>query len=284
MILDKYQVKYVSARGKEIDLTDIYVRMMKASLHKYKWTMDSTELTYGIAVDQFRKKPIEYSLEVSIIGSLERRELILEEMNNIFEEDVVNKTPGALWFNSSYIECFITEAEVKASNASGATRKTLKVYCPYPFWIQEQYVSFESSGGTVTGSKQYRYRYTYQYGQSQRLSTIIDTGHYAPSEFTLTAFGPATSLHVTIDDHPYEVDYPIYEGERMIIDSRATAPTDRRVYIIHADGSISNVFNWRSAEHSVFKKIPSGRSILAYNGGHALQLTIYKERSEPVWT
>lgn len=280
----QYKVRYVSSNGKEFDLTNLYVRMMKASLHKYKWTMDSTELTYGIAVDRFRKKPIEYSLEISVIGALEERELILQELNDLFESDVVSNSPGRLWFNSSYIECFITESEVEASSSASATRKKFKAYCPYPFWIQEQYVDFEASENTVTGTKQYAYQYTYQYGQSQRLSTVIDTDHYAPSEFTLTAYGPATSLYVTIDGHPYEVDYPIYAGERMVIDSRATAPTDRRVYVIHADGSVSNVFNWRSAEYSVFAKVPAGKSVLAYNGGHALKLTIYKERSEPVWS
>lgn len=282
--MSEYNVRYVSALNKTVDMTAFDVRIMKASLHKYKWTMDSTELTYGIAVDRFRKKPMEYSLELSVIGDVDGREDILEEMNDVFEEDIVNNTPGALWFNDSYIQCFITEAEVKSSNVASATRKVLKVYCPYPFWIQEQFIEFEPSSGTASGTKQYAYQYTYQYGQSARQSTVINTEHYAPSDFTMTAYGPATSLYVTIDGHPYEVDYPIYANERMVIDSRATAPTDRRVYVIHADGSISNVFNWRSAEYSVFQKIPPYRSTLAYNGSHKLNITIFKERSEPVWS
>lgn len=160
----------------------------------------------------------------------------------------------------------------------------ITILCPYPFWIEEESFTIEAVEQEVEGTgKEYPYEYPYTYGRSASGRTVLNTEHYAPSNFRLTAYGPTASVYVTIAGHVYNVDYPVAEGERLVIDSRETRPTTRRVYIIHADGSEGNVFNYRSQASSVFEKIPSGRVNVDYTRAYKLALTLFKERSEPVW-
>ena len=44
------------------------------------------------------------------------------------------------------------------------------------------------------------------------------------------------------------------------------------------------MYNARNKLQSVFEKIPSGASVLSWEGDFGVDLTIFDERSEPKWS
>ena len=80
-----------------------------------------------------------------------------------------------------------------------------------------------------------------------------------------------------------EIDnYSVEDGQVLIIDSRSTQPWNRRVYLV-AGQTVINVFDYRDPAGSILKKIPPGDIAIGYARTYGIELTVYKERSEPEW-
>ena len=96
-------------------------------------------------------------------------------------------------------------------------------------------------------------------------------------------YGPTTSVLININSHPYQIEYPLEAGEYMVIDSRPFVEKEKRLYVVRTNGEMENIFNYRNVEHSVFKTIPAGLVKIDYARTYGVDLTIFKERSEPPW-
>ena len=106
--------------------------------------------------------------------------------------------------------------------------------------------------------------------------------HYAPSDFRMIIYGPAVNPTINIAGNQYKVNYSVEDGQVLIIDSRSTQPWDRRVYLV-AGQTVINVFDYRDPAGSILKKIPPGDIAIGYARTYGIELTVYKERSEPEW-
>lgn len=275
---------YRSGTGKEYDITFGQFYLFTSQFRGYQWTPETTELSVGVSVDRFTKKPKTYKATLVVIGDEITRHEALDELHSNFETDIYNLTPSRIYINGAYIECYINQSQVMDKETDVATVDEIEIYCPYPFWIEEQVEVFRNEGAQTTeGGKIYDYEYPYRYGKSARVNRYVEVDHYAPSNFIMSITGNANDVSINIGDNVYAVDYPIYDGDRLVIDSRSTAESDRRVYIVHDDGTVSNVFNWRSTRYSIFEKIPAGKTMVSYSGNLDVQITILKERSEFPW-
>ena len=279
------EIKYQCSNGNEYNLIGDRMRATDGNLHKYKWEKDVTEIENGENLKKFKKEPITYSVTLSFRGKLEDRKQLLDDLTNDFEYDVIARKPGTFFFGEHYIKGYVIESETKVSEIKNSwSQKTVQIYCPYPFWITEQKISLKpiTESEEPADNNTYPYTYPYTYGSPSK-TTSINIDHYAASDFRMIVYGPTANVSVTINGHIYHVEYPIEDGEYMVIDSRSFLPPDERIYLVRQNGERVNVFNYRDPVHSVFEKIPAGDITIDYSRKYGIDLIIFKERSEPKW-
>ena len=241
---------------------------------------------YGEIINEFTKDAQYFSCEFKFRGTPSHRAELIEAFHFETEYDITHKKPGKLIWNNDYIYCYFVESSTyPEEDGSQYTVNQGVFYAPYPFWIEEKKVEIypADEGATLPNAKGYvpdedRYGYPYSYCGAPT-SIFIDVNSYADCDFRMLAYGPASAVQWTIDNHVYKVDYAIRENQYMVIDSKQNTEPYRQCYVVNESGIITNVFNYRVGE--VFKKIPSGNIILNYPRTYGLELTIFIERSEP---
>ena len=95
----------------------------------------------------------------------------------------------------------------------------------------------------------------------------------------ISVFGPCSNPEFIIGENTYRVNGTLLSGERYEIDQRT-----KTVIKVTNSGEIVNAFNLRNKTESVFEPIEPGENILSYNGDFAIEITIFYERSEPLWS
>ena len=211
----------------------------------------------------------------------------LNFLHEVFEKDVANMTPGKLYFQDSYQLCYvIASAKTEWEDTDCMMDNEIRIIPVYTSWITEQHITIPAISQiqtmAVQNTKKYPYTYPYRYADVYK-NTKVNIDHYAESDFRMIAYGPTANVNVSINGHKYHVDYPIESGEYMVIDSRDYLPPEERIYLVRVNGEKINVFNYRDPEQSVFKKISPGYATIYYNQSYGIDLTIFKERSEPKW-
>lgn len=274
------RLEYVSNRGDTVDLLQYATRIYQGSFHAYEWDYDSAELPLGINVYGYTRSETTYEITVAVRGTDAEKRAALNNMTSIFERDVINNTRGKLWWDNSYIECNIIASQTAPSETFYGAEKTLTVLCPYPFWIVPQDFSFAiSSESAQLGFLDYPYDYKYDYTPKEGGREDIYINHYGDSNFTMHIFGSVVDPSVVIGGHTYTVYDTVLDGEYITIDSR-----DKTVIKHNNNGEIINLFDSRNKAQSVFQRIPSGNVTVSWSGSFAFSLTVYVERSEPLWT
>lgn len=230
-----------------------------------------------------------YKLEANIVERAnESWKTLYEEMIEVFDRDVMIKSPGMLYVNGSYMQCFIyasTPAEIFED--WGFQNTELKIVTDKSFWIQEETFQFlppapetQEQSETI---KTYDYTYDACVYPTERETPYLINDHYDSCDFKMLIYGPRSQTHITIGENVYHVNYAIQEGEYMVIDSRETAKPGERVYLVRKNGETLNLFDYRDPIHSIFAKIPPGALPISY-GDAGVDITIYKRRSEPKWS
>lgn len=284
---------YENHKGEIIDFSKPPYLFQKLNFFDWEYSYDND----GIKTSRFYKKPREFKGELMVfsINDLQNTsketmwEQAINDLQKILAVDVINNKNGKLHTdNGDYLSCKIIASEKKEWNVlNNFVRNDLTILTDLPFWINEQKViispiSEELIGEGEEGIKTYPYTYPYRYPLLQT-ETLVDVEHYTDSDFKLIVYGPTTSVNIEINNHPYIVEYPLEKGEHMVIDSRKYVPKEERLYVVRTNGEKENIFNYRGVEHSVFQKIPYGQIKIDYPRTYGLELTIFKERSEPPW-
>ena len=91
-------VRYVCSNGKEYNLIGDRMRATSGNFHKYEWKQNSTEIQFGDSVYGFTKESVKYSITLTMRGKLESRKAMIDELTDAFEYDVVNATPGRIYY------------------------------------------------------------------------------------------------------------------------------------------------------------------------------------------
>lgn len=250
--------------------------------HEFQYVSENDRIT------EFKREIQTYTIEANITDEKEKKwQDSYDEMNEIFENDIWSKKPGKLYVNGWYMKCYVYSSKPQEIFENWGFQTTeLKIVTDDSRWIGEQHITIPAISQiqtmAVQNTKKYPYTYPYRYADIYK-SIKVNIDHYTESDFRMIAYGPTANVNVSINGHKYHVDYPIESGEHMVIDSRDYLPPEERIYLVRVNGEKINVFNYRDPEQSVFKKISPGYATIYYSQNYGIDITIFKERSEPKW-
>lgn len=277
------EIQYASSDGKEYNLVGDRMRATSGYFHEYEWKPMTTDQEIGADVYGFEKEPKTYQITLTFRGPLEERKAKMDELTNSFEYDIVNKTPGRIWFGRYYIDCYIKDAASKVSaTKNNWTDMEIGIYCPYPMWAVEETKNFYPDSADKAEQYEfldYPYGYPYDYSRpsSGRQHWYVD--HYRSSNFHMTIYGPCANPRITIAKQIYQVYDTLETNEYIEINSRKKTIIKRL-----ANGTEQNIFYKKATGNSVFTEIPAGDLLISWSGEFGFDITVFKERSVPEWT
>lgn len=256
------------------------MRATSGSFHKYAWTKNVKKANGKERLIKFTKESMNYKLTLTLRGYLDKRKEMLNDLIDSFEQDIINRTPGTIYFGEYYIKCFIVSSDSKTSSIrSNWSDCSVEVYCPDSSWIREVCFSYTKfTEGSESNLLEFPYEYPYEYTGLQKGMGKLENDHYANANFKMIIYGPVVNPIINIGDYPYEVNTTVEENEYLTIDS-----TKNTVERTLADGTIINEYNKRSFENSVFRPIPPGNNSVLWSGDFGWDITLYQKRSEPKW-
>lgn len=308
-------LKYINSQGVEVDLSQFPTRLKEAVFHEYAWGYEGTSQRFGASIDYFTKDPKTYELVIAFSGTNQQKRQLLNTFCDLTEYDVQNNAPGKLYVDDYYIGCFVIGSKTEPKEDSAWVERTLSVLCPYPFWILESSYSFlpetdnpdsepvppVTTGNIYTGepidNNAVLPEFEFDFLRPSDQKTVyplfdlpfdfvgdfgkrqINNPSYLPGNFIMTIYGYAVNPAIIIGGHTYQIYATVYEGERMVIDSR-----EKTVVKIGRFGEVTNLYNSRNKIQSVFEKIPPGVNVLSWEGDFGVDITILDERSEPKWS
>lgn len=306
----------VDLKYKSISLNDYFefqstrfVKTRSANFHEYSWNPDVFQFDYGAQVKNFLKDPITYSATLEVRGSVDQRRAWLDDFHLACDLDIMNKTPGRLYWGDMFIECYILSTSTEPTEGNVTTSNEIGIYCPYPSWIYP--VTYARS---VFVKEQVYSLLAGFYPDDNGEVIITDastiSAPFIPLKADFRAFMISDSAlsGVSIDISPngdnahVDIDFPtlaLNSGDAVIVDSRTGHKTAEKVHIIGAWSwpqipsidwdTLQNVYNLRDAYSRPFKTLTFGRvpsfgfdDSYGTSTAHTI-LTIWYERSEPTW-
>ena len=283
-------ITYTSSDGTEFDLmADMSFRLKKAQFHNFEFQPDVTALQFGERVERWRQGAATYAAQILFKGPRSARMAALDTFHKAIERDIICKSPGILTWGNSYISAYIRSSGTYPGESNDTeTYNDVEIYCPSPAWITEQRIiiePIEQQQSLRETDIQYApsYGYDYSYMKFQDTSKNIYVDHFVPCDFKAALYGPVAAVDISMGNLSLKVNHAVPAGGRMVIDTRETVEADRHCYL-EVNGQMRNCFNDRDPESTLLGKIEPGFNKVVYGRTTRLELTIYRERSEPGWT
>lgn len=277
-------IKYVNHSGTEYILHGAghtYVEIN--SLRAYDWSFEiaSRPNGYGGVASSFARRPLTRDLSVSIRGTSEADFYArMNALHAVSEVDTVANIPGKLYIGSQYLTCYLAVGSTVEMYARKAyfVKKNLKVLIVDPYWCTDYVSSYKYAEAPIdpTGKK-YNLRYPYRYGTNYG-SVMLFNDHYTDCPAVFTFYGPCVSPAITINGNIYGVNLSVPDSTDIIVDQ-----VRYRIFTQTSDGYQFNVFDARNKSYDIFKPIPPGASQILYAGSFDFDVTLIKQRSEPLW-
>ena len=273
-------LKYESSNGEVYDLKVKPIRTRSANFHEYNWKAQTLTLQYGDKVTRFDKPAQMYSALLDISGGIEERKASLNALHAAFDADIFSMLPGKIIHGDYYIHCFITHSNTYYKNPF--TQNEINIYCPYPFWIKENVYDFAKVEDIQDANQflDFPYDFSYDYRSELTGQAFIQNPGAAPANYRLIIYGAVNNPYIVADGNYIGINTVLENNEYAVIDSR-----NHTVYKVANNGTRTNLFNDRiKGNVSMFEKISSGDHFVAWSGLFGITLTIYEERSEPLWS
>lgn len=274
-------VKYISGNSKkEIVLNQGYeISVKTCDPYQTEWTYESIKRQYGIDITSFGKDPIKLSVTLKYRGTRKQVDKNIEMFFAECENDIIGKTPGALWIGDHYLSGYVTERSTVNVSEYYGREQTFIFLSPYGFWISQQKKSFFANDENAESQwLDYDHDYDYDYAPENGSGWQWHVDHFAPSEFEMIIYGPATNPQININGHIYQVYDDVETGEHIKIDSR-----NNTVVKYRSNGTTQNLYDMRGKTESVFDPIPGGLNVFTWSGAFGFDITLFLERSEPKW-
>lgn len=270
---------YTNSKGEVFNLLSNGLRVKDGNFHSYQWVPQVISGLLGDSVKGFGKNALHYSTTLCFKGTDAERKAALNAFHAATETDIINQAPGTLTWGDDYVLCYVISSSTYPTDETPSwTLNDIDIYAPYPFWMRDVKRSFMGSVATLPGLD-YPYDYDYDYFKGVYGSGIFQANHYAPSDFTLIIYGPATDPTINVEGHTYGVYATLLSTDYVTIDSRS-----HTVVKTADDGTQTNLFDYRTKTESVFDKMPPGTFTITWSGTFGFDLILHEERSEPEWT
>ena len=269
---------YLNNAGKKINMDGFPIAIQDPeNLFAYEWDYETKKST----ITSFTKDVAVKNVTLSIFA--DSKVEFGEIMNNICavtEADIISLSPGKLYVNGYYMECYINASEyTEYEEDFYTTDKKVQIVTAHPFWIKEELFSFARITNVIFDSDglDYDIGYSYDYSNSLVNQKIINN-HYAASDFEMTIYGSCENPHISIGAHTYTVAASLITGEFIKINS-----ITKKIYKVKNNGENINLFHYRGRDFNIFEKIPTGILNVAWGGGFGFDIKLLQERSEPEW-
>lgn len=268
-------VTYISSAGNTYQL-----HSKEGVVHKrlpyrtWSWKPRGTDLEHGVRVAGFNRAAAQYKAELLLYGTKEEQEALVDSLHDDFEGDMRNLQTGRLIVNGYTLNCFVIGVDARYKN--GCTTDTIQIYAPYPYWMQEQLVNLDASSVPASGFLDYPYDYQYDYTAPVMGRKFVRSDFPFESEFRMVIYGQAVTPSIVVNGYPYTLYATVPAGAYVIIDSRK-----KSIMMHNTNGTQTDLFNFRNKTQSIFQKIPKGNLEIAWDSSYGVDLTIYRERSEP---
>lgn len=280
-----------------------FVKTRSANFHEYSWNPDVFQFDYGAQIKNFLKDAITYKSVLEIRGSVDQRRAWLDAFHLDCDLDIMMKTPGKLYWDDMYIECYILSTSTEPNEGNVTTSNEIGIYCPYPSWIYP--VTYAKSGVFIASTVRNLLSELGDIGEIKIYSSL--TGLFTPfvpvRAYTRAIYigdDPTNTVDILIhgDNHytdDIEIQFPgltIAEDDAVVVDGR---PGRKKAYLTHITGSPAyipvtgtNIYNRRAANSHIFqyfvplRTVPTGVFSLNRGSDNTI-LTVFLERSEPAW-
>lgn len=269
-------LKYTSSNGQTYDLKVGHFRTREADYHDFSWIPQTIKQQYGANVYRFDRDVKVYTTTMSVFGSDAERRTFLNLLHAAFDHDIVTMTPGRITHGEYYIECFITESSTYYDDPW--TQNVLKIYCPYPFWRRDIGYNLQAAEAEEYEYLDFPYDFEYDYMATLPGFAMITNPGVKAADWELRIKGYVYNPLVVIGGMSVGVSAIIGTGEQLIISSK-----NKTVVKITANGVEVNLFNYRLKYSSIFEPLPSGELPVMWSGAFDIDLTVFEERSEPLW-
>lgn len=277
------ELYYLSSNNKKLDLTRWPYLILEHDLHDF----DKGYIVKSGVLTEFQESLMEMSLTLNVSAdSPEDYNSALNEFSFVTEGDVKKNKPGKLYYGNQYLLCNMI-ASTKADWSMGVDylKNTVTIIMRYPYWITEQHFSFSPANqsiSTLSDGKNLDYPHDYPHDYAyEGTMGVITNSHYDSCNFSMVIYGPCINPCITIAGHDHEVYVTLKAGEYLQIESKRGQRTVEKVAV---NGEETNEFDNRNWQSDLFRKIPEGPNIVTWDGTFGFEITLYYERSEPVWT
>ena len=272
----KTQIKYIASSGNVYDLTTKDILHRTANYYDWSWTADGAKRQYGQRVSRFSRDPATYEADLIFHGNPAELRRTIQALHNDFENDMRRMTPGRLVWGDYYIDAYINGSAVENISYWSWISNKIQILAPYPFWIKEEKVVLPSASEGSSEFLDFPYDYPYDYTAPVIGEKVIKSDSPFTSEFTMIIYGEAVNPRVVINGHPYVLYTTIPAGAYVVIDSK-----QRTIMMYGTGGQKTNVFDYRNKSDSIFEKIPEGNLKITWDAIFGVDLTIFREKSEP---
>lgn len=271
------QLKYKNHMNEvfEFGKDGIFVDMN--DLHDYEWTVT----TKGSRIAALDRSISKRKLPVTIICDTEEKGIAARnKLMEVVEKDVLAMQHGRIIIGNYYFKCFVTQSQKKNYLTSKRWMElTLTLTSDFPYWVKETTHTFRNIA-EEGGGKNLDFAFDHPYDYFSGMGTKdLNNSDFVGTNFRMVIYGACSHPAVYVSGHLYEVNCEVGANEHLTIDS-----VEKKVYITGNDGTVTNVFNLRNRDSYIFKKIPPGRNIVAWEGDFGVDITLLEERSEPKWT
>lgn len=271
------QLKYMNHLHEVFEFGKDGIFVDENNLHDYSWNVTKknnriSALDYTVTN---KSLPI-----VIICNTAEEGITARNKLFEVVEKDVLALQYGRIIVGDYYFKCYVTKSQKEDYLLSRRyMRLTLTLTTDAPYWVKETSFSFSRSGDGSGGSSflDFAFDYPIDYAPNAAIEQVNNTGFVA-ANFRLVIYGPCSSPAVYINNHLYQVNCAVLDGEYLTIDS-----VTKKIMRTQNDGTSVNEFKNRNKESYIFEKIPAGVVPVSWEGDFGFDVVLLEERSEPKW-
>lgn len=258
-------VYYENSKGDRLNLMRFPYRTVDADWYDADWEETSDGYEKTVSIDVFGKRD-------EFISNM-------ENLYNIIAADSENGVYGKLYVNDTYLRCMASRSKKSGWKGYVYSEVDITFKAPSLEWIQEAKKSFFPQEEAVsTEGLDFDFDFEFDFAENKRGVEQWNIDHVTSSDFRMIIFGPCINPKILINGYPYEVSATLEKHEYMVIDS-----SDQTIMKHMANGAITNLFDNRGFDYSIFEKIPSGLLTINWSGDFGFDLTLFLKRREAKW-
>lgn len=265
-------VKYINSQGTEIMLSEApYYLTTETDITDYEYKFENDKYN----MSSLYKEISERGLPIAIKGG---RDEDKNRLHEVFDIDCITNKTGRLYIGDYFIEVYVNKSEKPALYVKeNTTVNNFTCLVVSKNWIRENTTLFIKQETQQEGLN-FPFNFPFDFSHSTVQNETLYNDHFVSSHFKIIINGYVDSPEIIIGDNIYRVNVVVEDGEYLTIDSMT-----RQIFKNKIDGSIENCFKYRNTRNYIFEKVKAGNQHVIW-GDFDFEITLYNERSEPIWT